>query len=401
MVSVFALIYCLIFIKRIVRAGNLLTIILSGAVTLILNAGFIVPFADMYLKGDHVVKHLTREIGGQGVHPLQLLSFKGDYTDISHSIEEGLGLFEEMPFTLGPVLVLIFLLAAAGLIRSCMGRENEDRHMERTVFAPVLMGLSVLALFMTTFFFPYDAIAKHLSPVAAIIGGVQFPWRYLVIATLLLSTLTIYVCRVWDKRPVRIILWIVTAASALVFMGMQCTADNKHVDAMNAEGVKFSLMDSDIMYLPDDMDPETLKDRGLRTSEEAVTSQDMGFDGRSYTVIADDPTEAEGWVELPLIYYEGYHSYTVDGNGDVKARDEYKITEGDDHRIRLILPAGCRDMVEIRYAEPWYYRASELAGMLTFIGLAVWLIRGRAGAAYKDTVTVADTTAATEETADE
>lgn len=380
MTAVFAIIYCLIFIRRIVRNGNLKTLILSGAATLILNAGFIVPFVRMYIKGDYVVRHLTRRIGGQGVYPLQLLTFRGDYAAVSHGIEEGTEMSAEMPFTLGPVLILIFILALAGYIRSFAdgqkGKDNagESRIIKDTVFAPVLMGMSVLALFMTTCFFPYDALADLMGPVAAVIGGVQFPWRYLVMATLFLSALTVYVCRIWDKRAVRIILWIVAAASALVFMGKQAAADNKHTDAVSTEGVRLQLMDSDIMYLPNDLDTESLKDRRLRTSAEAASSQDMGFDGVSYTVIADDPGDSDGWVDIPLLYYDGYHSYTVDGNGDVKAKDEYKISEGDDHRIRIAVAAGSRDMVEVRYSEPWYCRISELISLMTLIGLIAGLI---------------------------
>jgi len=370
MVSVFALIFCLIFIKRIVKSGSLKTMILSGVFTLLLNAGFIIPFADMYIKGDYVVKHLTKDVAGQGVHPLQLISFRGDYAGLSHSIDEGRGMFEEMPFTFGPVLILILVLAITGMIIAHKDRDKKSTDTGNAVFAPALTFMSVLALYMTTCFFPYDVLAEHVRPVAEIIGGVQFPWRYLVIATLLISSLTVYVCRIWDKKAMRIILWIVTVVTALVFMGMQMAADNKRTDAVSAEGLRLALMDSDIMYLPQDMDPESLKDSRIHTSEEAVTSQDLGFDGRSHTIIADVPGDSEGWIDMPHTYYEGYHSYTVDGNGDVRAVDQYELTEGDDHRIRLIVPAGSRDMVEIRYAEPRYYRVAELTGVMTLAGIA-------------------------------
>lgn len=375
MTVLFAVIFCLINIKEIVKQENITAILKAAGLTLLLNAGFIIPFADNYLRNDLVVKHLTKEIGGQGIYPIQLLSMAGDYAEISHSIDEGLSMAEEMPYSIGIGLLAVLILTLVVIINPGKNviSESEGAGMHKMRKTGLtLIALSVAALWLSTCYFPYDILAQKAAVISAVVGGVQFPWRYLVMATLMLCLATLFVFKYMNKNVIKIILGAAAVLSALFFMYRQNTADNKTVDGLNCDQIKVTLIASDIMYLPQDMDAEILKDRHIVISDEAPAVQDMGYDGLSYTVGVANDTDAEGYVTLPLIDYGGYHTFAMDDNGEYKLKDTYKLVSAEDGRVKLMIPAGSSDIVEVRYKEPWYYRVAECLSLITLI-IAVYL----------------------------
>lgn len=375
MTVLFAVVYCTINIREVIKKENILPILKAAGITLLLNAGFIVPFADNYLRNDLVVRHLTKKIGGQGVYPIQIVSMSGDYAQISHSIDEGLPIVDEMPYSIGIGLLLALILTLIVIINP--GKKSGYDDIPESVgrrrkTGITLAALSIIALWLSTCYFPYDLLADKAAFISGVVGGVQFPWRYLVMATLMLCLATLYVFTHIKGNAVRMALGALAVICALLFMYRQNAADNKYVDGYNCDQIKVTLIDSDIMYLPQDMDAEILKDRHIVISDEATAVQDMGYDGLSYTVGVANDTDAEGYVTLPLIDYGGYHTFAMDDNGEYKLKDTYKLVSAEDGRVKLMIPAGSSDIVEVRYKEPWYYRVAECLSLITLI-IAVYL----------------------------
>lgn len=71
-----------------------------------------------------------------------------------------------------------------------------------------------------------------------------------------------------------------------------------------------------------------------------------------------------GYVQLPLLYYRGYQAR------DMETGEALTVADGDNHVVRVELPAGYRGTVYTSFVSPWYWRASEA---VTFIG---WCILG-------------------------
>ena len=160
-----------------------------------------------------------------------------------------------------------------------------------------------------------------------------------MIVTLMISLAVLYVFRRFSSRRIfTAVVLALTLIQAALFMYRQVTADNKHVNAGNVYPIVTSLMDSDIMYLPQGMDSEILKDRTIRTSSDEITVQDMGFDGKEYTIGVNNVSSEEGRISLPLIYYPGY---TASGG--------LSVTAGEDHRVELTVPAGYGSMVTVGF----------------------------------------------------
>ncbi len=377
MAAVFSVFYCIIYIKRLVTGKRIVPLVISAICTVLLNLSFIVPFADMYLKNDYIVEHLSRDIGGHGAYIRQLLTFAGDYAEVSYPVGEALDLTGEMPLAAGPILPLILLL-----IIFCVSRKDKEHRPEGIIIAVFML----LAAFLSTRYFPYGVIADIGIPVLSILNRVQFPWRYLVIVTLMISLGVLYVYNRLgsdenlifglktgdgqaDKAALKGVgalrifvsaVFAIALIQACILICRQNTADNKHVNAGNVYPIITALMDSDVMYLPEGMDPDILKDRSIHVSSDELTVQDMGYDGREYTAGIANVSDVDGWISLPLTYYPGY----VSSQG-------LKIEQDTDGRVRLSVPAGYSGVSTVGFKEPWYWRMSEIITAVMIVSMAV------------------------------
>jgi len=78
-------------------------------------------------------------------------------------------------------------------------------------------------------------------------------------------------------------------------------------------------------------------------------------------------------VVLPILNYRDYRAFAGDG-------EELEIVNNEKMQIRVQLPAGFHDEVEVGFVSPLYWRISEVISLCTVIGLTVlglWKCRGR------------------------
>ncbi len=83
--------------------------------------------------------------------------------------------------------------------------------------------------------------------------------------------------------------------------------------------------------------------------------------------------QPQGWVEIPLLYYDGYGARDQQGQ-------RLETEPGDNHVVRILLREGTT-RVELRYEGFWYFRAAELVTVLTLgaWGVYWWKKRRRNG----------------------
>ena len=413
MTVIFTALFCLIYLGRLIRNRRILPLIAAGAGTFMLNLSFIVPFADYYLSEDYVVKHLSDKIGAQGAYIRQMITLMGDYTEISYPTGDVSDLVSEMPLSVGPLLVIVLTVLIATTVyslkvnKTCQDGRLSDGinsgNKDRVSMGLTLSVLLILSIWLASRYFPYGT-GEGFSLTALIFGKVQFPWRYLVMVTLIMCLAIIYVYDVLkyiDKASESITpknesdltvrkrtsvnlrglftvsVLVLTIIQASVFICRQQAADNKHVNATNVYGVYTGLIDSDIMYLPEGMDAEMLKDRLISASSDDIQIQDMGFDGREYTVGVVNTSDTECWVKLPLTYYKGYKAYLFDSDTALGEADGIVLTGADDHRLMIKAAPGYSGILNVRYKEPWYWRFSEaITGVMIALSV-IYIFRSR------------------------
>lgn len=184
-VTVFLVIIGLCMCKRILKVSKVLLVLKAAGVALLANLCFIVPMLDYYRTFDLTVEHQSTNIQSQGAYLSQLFSTTGNYNNgASVSITDSYGISGEMPLGIGLSMLLIMIVLALVLF-------TNPKNKYKTVLV-VCGGVSVISLWMSTCYFPYDLISRRLGILAKIINRVQFPWRYSVITTLALTVAAVF-----------------------------------------------------------------------------------------------------------------------------------------------------------------------------------------------------------------
>ena len=144
-----------------------------------LNAGFLVPLLDYYFTG----KFQINQPGG--VEPIQQNGAAlGQLLGVGYALDAGQqqDLVKGMALTPGPALLLGALCAAGLTVRGLLRR--------RPAGAAACLGLGAAGAFglaLSSNLFPWDALYALGGAAERLIGSLQFPWRFLGPACLLLA----------------------------------------------------------------------------------------------------------------------------------------------------------------------------------------------------------------------
>lgn len=368
MVAVFSVLTGVVFIRRVFRRETLLEIGKALLGIVLLNFWFIVPFLDfmatqkLVITGEQVY---TRSIQGYGSLLPQLFGIfampgAGD-GDVSA------GMQGEIPFTIGAgLLVGLFYygyLCLTGRIRW----QKKGVMKSLGIFSAAI---SVLALSMTTVYFPWDRLQGLGSFIEKGVSALQYPTRIYVIAAVFLS-LTAGCVLLFEKESGRwrslwlyagITLSALFLATGMFFSGLLANASFYKIYEENAFGNSYL---SGREYLPLGTDESLLK-AGRVIHPETVAVQNFKKDHAGIEVelsCVDDGRDS--YVEMPLLYYRGYRAK------DMATGELFTVADGENHVVRVELPAGYQGTVYTSFVSPWYWRVAEA---VTVIAWGIFLI---------------------------
>ena len=266
---------------------------------------------------------------------------------------------DRMGLTPGIVLMLALIVA----VYVCL--KNSDRLLR------ILTAMSVLALFMASNLFPWNEIINHV-PFMGWIYHIQFPFRFLSLAQVLLALL---LCRVLALYADRLQEWLYPAL-AIAIMAVafqQCTAmmqDRPYTMVYDAAQVdSFSVGNGE--YIREDTDEELFD--GEIYSNDVISLGNYQKDGTHAEFWCETGASGDAWVELPILNYKGYHAKDRYGNG-------LETEDGNNNVLRILLPQDYTGLVTVDYAVPGYYRLADLGSLLCILGLCIFLCRRRKSA---------------------
>ena len=233
-----------------------------------------------------------------------------------------------------------------------------------------LTGLSAAVLFLASDLFPWDHLAYH-SALGNLMAQVQFPWRYIGIAAVILALLAGSILKqVKDKRLPGICI-AVCAVMTLFFLSSYVESAYIGKFRETAELDDYKVVNGE--YLRQETDSSRLSHLRSWLLWENLEQAQIEERSGCYLKLSCIGGVAEGYVELPLFSYKGYQA--VDENGR-----EMELSDGENGVLRLTVPAGYEGTVEVDFVSPWYWRLSELISLLTAAGLAVGMFwKRRAG----------------------
>lgn len=281
--------------------------------------------------------------------------FKSIYGDGS-SVASG----NRMALTPGAALMAAFIAAIALWV-----------HRRETPAMRLVTVWSVCMLWMASNLFPWNGLAAH-STIGRLLSQIQFPWRYLGMASLLLAILLGQVqesTRAEERRNWRMAALALCLCVPLGFVSSYCDGLGVQVDAYNAydtaeldtstmTAVEYLRVGADADELSTDLQAENLLRAELisRSGSQIRASCRTG--------------EVGGTLEVPMFHYKGYRAV------DEAGRD-YEITDGTNQVIRISLPAHFDGQLTVEFIEPWYWRAAEIISLLSWIALFALALRGR------------------------
>ncbi|MDD4850532.1 MAG: hypothetical protein PHO10_07515 [Gemmiger sp.] len=341
-----------------------------------LNAGLLVPLFDYYLTGSFQINQPggTQAIQQNGALLGQLFGLRADAATQGLQTE----LVQDMPLTPGIALWLGALLLAVLVARQvCVGRGKAGGALPPAARLG-LIGLvgGCLAAWASTVLFPWDAVYGLGSMAQRLVGSLQFPWRFLGPAVLLLALATAGAVAAlhprWCKLGVAAALCAVSVVAAgQYFAGYTATAAPIDYYYGTAEP---NWQMSCGHYLPTQNGPVDVYDLpagpqwadGIQLTAYQKTGTDI-------LLTAENTSDVEATIRLDLLYYKGYTAK------DTATGQMLAVGCGKNNSATLYLPSGYSGTLRVYFAAPWYWRLAEGITLLALAGAALAAHRARRG----------------------
>lgn len=378
--AVFIVLSAVLCGKRFFSKRTLLATGKAVLATVFLNLWFLVPFLDYMVSGTYVInnadKYSSYRIEQTGVSVAQLLM--SDYTAFGHSTPASEGITSEMPLTVGIALILV--LAGWFLMCTCRGEGVEGGR--KTEFLAVFF--SCLSLWMATSLFPYTWLADKMPLFELPIVSIQYLWRNLSVAALMLCWLC---CLILQKERIpqerrKLFLGVLVALSLLqgwsymsrclqngeVYRVYQA-GNMSTVETMDSSEEK----DSSVMggeYLPVDWtEAFAVEDylasytKGLSYDEECLLVESWeNEEGVAVSINLQNRTDSVQQLEVPRLLYKGYCAVT-------EAGERLAVRPGPFFRVSVAVPPGFSGNIRVDFCEPWYWRVSEIFSLAAFFAI--------------------------------
>ncbi|MCD8131574.1 MAG: hypothetical protein LUE16_09935 [Lachnospiraceae bacterium] len=371
--GIFTILLCVILWKKVFRRQTFVVLAKTVIYSCLLSAWFLIPFVDYMISGDFVIQHVSaRTIQDRGLYFAQL--FQTFFRFGENVLFDETGMYESQPMGVGIGFILALLIWVALLFF------HKTERMDPGIkgLGKVSAAFAVLAMLMSLSVFPWDRIQNLSSVTATLVSSIQFPNRFLTMATLCL-TLVAGAAAVWMKENFsgRGLAAYGLGLAALAVTGILClsddmmqTSDNFLIYNMNAAGTGYIVGEE---YLPYGTDTASLVYRDP-VAEDNVAVESYEKDGGTIWMKCSNESEQVGSVSLPLLYYKGYQAKDVETG-------ESLLLYGDSGNIVSVdVPAGYSGTILVSFVSPWYWRTAEILSVVVFFWLladAVWSSKKR------------------------
>lgn len=372
MAAVFSLVTGIIFIRRVLRKGTLLEIAKAAVCIVLLNLWFIVPFLDYMMTQELIItgeQVYTREIQDRGSLIPQVFSVFA--LSGSADLDAASGMQGEIPFSLGAGLLISLFYYGYLCLTGSVRRQKKGEIKSLGIFSAVL---SVFTLFMASAYFPWNRLQSLGTFMAKGISALQYPTRNYMAAAVFLSLLGGCVLRMEEEGGRKRRLWLYAAGTLItlffvvgIFLnGLLSTAYFYKIYEENSFGNSYL---SGREYLPAGTDESLLKAGRVVTSE-GVSYRDLKKDYAGTELYCENGSAADGYVELPLLYYRGYQAE------DVETGELFAVSDGANHVVRVEVPKGYQGIVYTSFVSPFYWRAAEVVTLMSWCGFLIYCVRG-------------------------
>ena len=349
---------CLIYIRRILKAEVFGAFVKAVCLAAALNLGFLVPFADYMVTGKFNVNAINggwrveqniQECGAE-LSQLARIIYRAD-SKIPTQEMGGIG------------LNLIAALAVFFLFLFLLKKEKKNSFCWR--LAKISCLTAVLSVFMSTSYFPWEALRKSNVLIRYIVINLQFPWRFCTVASIALTILWCCLLQLmlseWNVRKALSAAGVVAALS-LITAGY-FVADTLRVgqsfQAVFAEGMD-TMVESGEEYLPVNTISSDFSEENLYVGE-ALAVTGMERTGIRLNITCVNQSKQAQELEVPLLYYKGY---AASGRASDGTKKKLAVESGNNQVVRIHVPAEFDGTITVDFKEPLYWRIAETVSFL-------------------------------------
>lgn len=371
--AVFIMITCIILWKRTIKKNRFIALCKAAGITILVNLAFLVPFLDAMKMNTSVKTAEAGTLQESGAYLVQL--FGVFMTSSGKSLEKLQG---DMPICLGFASLIDLVLFAWCYSKRDEWKTDSEIDIKAGAVAAVL---AVIAILFSLAAFPWDSlklINKTLGKYACVI---QFPWRYLTIATVLCTFVAIIAIAYMyqfnkvkeAKAAMMIMLVFVMINAGHLFMEYpNVSITTQLYAATSPKDTIANIYGGE--YLLDGTDTVACLSRQVTPSTQEVITNNYVYNNGVTTLECTSNSQQQTYVEIPVFNYTHYHAY------DMESGDELEITQGTNQCIRVMLPAGFQGKIQVKYVIPVVWYIASVISMITCLSMVIWyLLQRRAG----------------------
>lgn len=369
MTGFFVIVLCLILWKKTFRRRTFMVLSCTVIMTVVINAWYLVPFLDLMFADQYYFgNNAGMLIQSRGVYPAQIFYTLQAGGSSSRYVENGM--LEAEPIGLG--VALLFCMFLWLVVRRYKCKETGDLIVQdkKKRAGDIVWILTVIALVMSTSWFPWDFLSHANKVLASLVGSIQFPTRITSVATVLgvfvaCVTGEKVICSQWGKQKGWTGLGIIGAA-AVLFGGYQLndfllTRDSflrlytpQNIGSAAVLGAEYLPLDADITHM---RNHAPVLGNGVTLD---------GYEKKGLEVRGHVTTGEASYLELPLLYYKGYRA-VEDTTGE-----GLTLIKGDNCDVRVLLPEDFSGQIHVWYAGMWYWHLAEAVSVIAGIGFLVY-----------------------------
>lgn len=375
------LITCLSFIRLVLQKYRFLALLSAAALSVLLNAGFLVPFLDFYQEDILITspqwmeRTAGKDIQSVGLDISQLFTLirrdvVSETPDPDRFLlpQHGIG----MVFGAGIILFLIVLICRF-IRRQPDKKFPPERSQSDENFCPALFcfAMGCLTLFMSTSLFPWNALA-NMGPLAEkLCYSLQFPWRMLAPSSILFSfTICYSISFLREHRNMH------TATAVTLFLAVlllwNCGWFFSGKIRTGTPHEIYSTEDLDTMllgtndYFPTDTDVDGIE--AGRINQSYINSYDSYTKDGTRIQCHVSAGSQDSYMEFPLNYYK-YYVCTDDSGHSLP------VSSGNNGMLRVSFPEGFDGNILLTFREPPHWRIAEGISLTVGLGCVLALLR--------------------------
>lgn len=359
MTAIFTILLCLIFIKKTFQKERFIVLVKIVVYTTVLNLAFFVPFFHYMSLGKFVItSNAPKYIQQYGAYIGQLFAPTMTYSGLTEGYQEGIA--SELPITTGLGLVMG---AVALLYSFAMGYVKDRKEKAAGI---VFIVFSALSIWFSTYLFPWDFIQNIDKMLMKVVSTMQFPWRFLSMASI-----TLALCAVWALKHIdiksRLYKYIAVGMVAAAFIQSGYLIGNvintykpffvygeSKLDTTSVVGAE---------YLPAGVRVETYTSQYALVDENVDYTQNYRNNNYIDCTLKND-SDSYGTVAFSIVYYDGYSA--VD-----KATGDKLQVFGNEGRLCVYVPSHYSGDVIVSFTG---FASWRIATVISIIAAFVFIV---------------------------